>query len=285
MKLILGTVQFGLNYGINNKTGKPSRERVFEILDYALENGITTLDTAEVYGEAHTILGSYPKINRFRILSKFKLESETDKVSVHLKSAQAELAVNEFESYSFHSASQFLNFKNWEELISLREQGLIKKIGVSIYTNEDLSKAIDHAHIDLIQIPFNILDNRALKNGLLKNAKRAGKIIHVRSIYLQGLLLKPIKEFNNKFEPLIPYILKLSKIAQNNDLTLTELAFLYPHSIDEIDGIVIGVDTLEQLKINLNFSKRMLSTSVQGEIENVICDKSELLNPSLWGAK
>ena len=175
-KIILGTAQFGLNYGINNSEGKPSIESVFSILDFAQKRGIKVLDTADAYGDAKEILGQYLKKSAsfFEVNSKFKnsellLEKKTD---YSLK----DLNIRNFNTYFFHD---FSDFKQYEELmpslLALKAKGVIKKIGLSVYSNEEFYNAILNDHIDVIQLPFNLLDNYYQRGCLLKKEKQQGK--------------------------------------------------------------------------------------------------------------
>ena len=138
-KLILGTVQFGLNYGVNNIAGKPEKSKVFEILKFALSNGIKLLDTAESYGNAPKIIGLFHRIhrNKFEVISKYnpKDRSLPDNLLDRVKQNLKEMHIDYLYAYLFHCYDDFnKNFKNFSILKKLKKDGLIKKIGVSIYT-------------------------------------------------------------------------------------------------------------------------------------------------------
>ena len=183
MKLILGTVQFGLNYGINNATGKPMEKQIFEMLDYAFEHGVEKLDTADVYGNASHILGLYnqKKQGRYLINTKFKINDLT--ITEQLKASLHSLSLQQIDTYFFHNYEDFIqNPHVLFELQILKKAKLINKIGLSVYNNLEVQSAIDSHLIDVIQLPFNLLDNNFQRGNLIKEAKRRGKEI---SLWIQ----------------------------------------------------------------------------------------------------
>ena len=181
-KLILGTAQFGLNYGINNTKGKPDKDTVFEILSSAYENGIRYLDTADVYGNAHDLIGEFHKLNpsnKFQIITKFPhdLEESLDqKINTYLN----QLNVETLNAILFHSFDSYLKHKEQLSDILTIKSKKFKNLGVSIYTNEQMNKVIDDINIDIIQIPFNLFENLNIKGKLLEKAKAKNKIVHTR---------------------------------------------------------------------------------------------------------
>jgi aryl-alcohol dehydrogenase-like predicted oxidoreductase len=281
-KLILGTVQFGLNYGINNTQGKPAKEDVFKVLSYAYEKGIRYLDTAELYGDAHEIIGQFHILNpdkKFNIITKFPHEfnGELDsKISIYLN----QLNVNNLSAILFHS---FDSYKLHKSQISSKLTG-VEKIGVSIYTNEQMNEVIDDVNVDIIQLPFNLFDNINLRGELLKKAKTKNKIIHTRSAFLQGLF------FMNKGNP-NKIVVKLKKelefitnLSERSSISVGSLALNYCLNQSDIDGVLIGVDSLEQLKENIAFLDNEIKTQYFCEIEMINIQNCDLLNPSLWNS-
>ena len=198
-KLILGTVQFGLNYGINNTQGKPEKEAVFEILYSAYEKGIRYLDTAELYGNAHDLIGEFHKLNptiKFEIITKFPHDfndSLGHKINIYLD----QLNVENLHAILFHSFDSYLKHKEQLGDIVKLKRTKFKYLGVSVYTNEQMNEVLDNINIDIIQIPFNLFDNLNLKGQLLQKAKAKNKIIHTRSAFLQGLFFMEKDNPNN----------------------------------------------------------------------------------------
>lgn len=279
-KLILGTVQFGLNYGINNAQGKPEKENVFQILSYAFESGIRYLDTAEMYGNAHDLIGEFHKLypsKKFEIITKFPHEFDSsldDKINTYLN----QLAVNHLHAILFHSFDSYV--KHRSELNGKINK--VVKIGVSVYTNAQMEEVINDANIDIIQLPFNLFDNIHLRGELLKKAKEKNKIIHTRSAFLQGLFFMK-KDNPNKIRFKLEKELDLiSKISLKYSISIGSLALNYCLRQPQIDSVLIGVDSLAQLKENILYAESNVSDEYMNEINAIIIDDIELLNPSLW---
>ncbi|MFM7022522.1 MAG: aldo/keto reductase [Flavobacteriales bacterium] len=286
-KIILGTVQLGLDYGINS-SGKAPKEEALSILKEAREAGIGMLDTAHVYGNAIDIIGCYhEKGNKFSIISKFKIEGDSD-FTEQFKSDLRALNVSKIDALLFHNFQDY--YKNGEthlkKLLVLKEQQLLNKLGVSIYTNEEFEVAMCDKNIDLIQLPFNLLDNANLRGDILKKAKEQGKEIHVRSIFLQGLFFKQLDKVPAKLDPLKPYLAKLPKIAEDLGISVAELAFLYTLQHKGIDKILFGVDNLKQLQENIKIIHNLPSIDVVDKVNREIhLKETALLNPNNWKKK
>jgi aryl-alcohol dehydrogenase-like predicted oxidoreductase len=283
-KLILGTVQFGLNYGINNSQGKPEKDTVFEILSYAYENGIRNLDTAELYGNAHDLIGEFHKLNpikKFEIITKFPHnfdESLDNKINTYLK----QLNIDKLSAIFFHSFNSYLKHKEQLENIVKSKNKVVKQIGVSVYTNKEINEVIDDINIDIIQIPFNLFDNINQRGELLKKAKKKNKVIHTRSAFLQGLF------FMKKDNPSILRT-KLEKemelvtdISLKSSMSIGSIALNYCLMQSNIDGVLIGVETLQQLKENLEISGNKIPSQFVDQINTIIIENIELLNPTMW---
>ena len=193
-KIILGTAQMGMDYGINNRGGKICQKESLSILRFAYENGIKNIDCAENYGDIHKLIGIFHKNNPrliFNINTKISQNIKNKSFYHSIKGFLESLCIEQIQSLMYHSFS-FYNAKinNLKDIINLKEDGIIKKIGVSAYSKKEIQIIIDDDRIDLIQIPFNILDNSKDKIDLIKKAKRKGKIVQARSVFLQGLFLK-----------------------------------------------------------------------------------------------
>ncbi len=284
MNLVLGTVQFGLSYGINNRIGKPSQNAVFEILDAAWENGIDTLDTADAYGNAIQLIGAYHKVNGrlFKINTKFKnidISSIKDKLLLDIQ----ELRCEKINALFFHSFNEYMQSgAGLLELIRARAERLIVSIGVSVYTNEELAIVLNDPEIDIIQLPYNLLDNDFQRGVLLKLAKEKGKKIQVRSVFLQGLFFIESKAIPQKLEMLKPWLELVKSITAASDITLESLCLLYPNAQDYIDEIIIGVDTKEQLFKNLDSLNSNLPNTIKNTIDQIAVTPSFILYPPNW---
>jgi aryl-alcohol dehydrogenase-like predicted oxidoreductase len=283
-KLILGTVQFGLNYGINNSVGKPKKEHVFQILSYAYEKGIRYLDTAELYGNVHDLIGEYHKLNpdkKFNIITKFPHDFE-DSLENKINNYLNQLNVDYLEAILFHSFDSYINHKSHLTNLVKFKSKIVKYIGVSVYTNKQINEVIDDINIDIIQVPFNLFDNLNQRGELIRKAKSKNKIIHTRSAFLQGLF------FMKKNNP-NPIRIKLEKemnfitdISLKSKIPIGSIALNYCLLQPNIDGVLIGVDSLEQLKENINFAENKIPKQFIDEINTIRINNIELLNPSMW---
>ena len=284
-KLILGTVQMGLPYGINNNSGKISLQNSIEILEYAFNNGIETLDSAESYGNAHEVIGIFHDQNPnkiFRVITKLPHQVNDDivkKVDGYLK----ELKVNQLETLMFHSyASYEENIENFGLLKRLKLDKKIKTIGVSVYTNNEIEKGILNDNIDIIQLPFNLFDNTNLRSDILMKAKSKGKIIHTRSALLQGLFFKDIDDTNKIVQKLKKELTLISEISRNEKTSISALALSYCLHQKTIDNVLIGVDSLSQLKDNIKSISYKITPQTIEHIDTIEIKNLDLLNPSLW---
>ena len=286
-KLILGTVQFGLDYGVNNAAGKVNSSNVKVILDAAFEKGVLLLDSAEGYGDSQEKIGEYHinSSNSFRVITKFssaRLDLPAnikERVYKNLKT----LNIKSLYSYMFHSFDDYNKFYPVfkEDLIFLREEKSIQKIGVSLYTNEELEEVLKNDNIDLVQLPFNLFDNSSRRKEILLKAKSKGLEIHVRSTFLQGLFFKNLNSIQGKIVPLKPYLEDLEQIKKKYKLSIETLALQYALQKNYIDRVLIGVDSAEQLKKNIDIcsKKTDIPTKI---IDNINIAEGSLLNPINW---
>ncbi|RYU92902.1 aldo/keto reductase [Emticicia agri] len=284
-KIILGTVQMGIPYGINNKTGKISEEESHQILKYAYEAGIHTLDTAEAYGEAHAIIGSFHRENpdiRFKVITKLPHNFKGN-IENTVKNYCEVLCVEQLEAIMFHSYTTFTQHTDsLDELVDLKSQNLIKLIGVSIYNNNEFEDLLNYAQIDLIQLPFNLLDNVSQKGNLLNIARENNKVIHSRSAFLQGIFFKDIEDPNPVVQALKKELQEIHTIATTENLEISSLALNYCLQIEAIDNVLIGVDSLNQLIENLTILGKPISSDSINRINKIVVADKNLLNPSLW---
>lgn len=273
-KLVLGTVQFGLQYGVNS-AGRPSKEAVKGILAEAAKGGITTLDTSSAYGNSEEILGEcIASDESFNIVSKYP-KGEIP-VGEMFDSSLKKLKVKQLYGYLLHHFEVYKNNpKVWDEFVAIKELGKVRKIGFSLYTPEELQFILDKkSPFDLIQVPFNIFDKKFMP--YMKELHEKGVEIHVRSTFLQGLFFKDRNALPEKLKPMKKYLLQLDEFSQDSGLSISEIALNYNLQNPYIDGVLIGVDNVSQLQMNLASVKE---TPVDLEIE---VKEQELLNPVNW---
>jgi len=287
-KIALGTVQFGIDYGVNSVGGQVTPEEVKKILSYAHSKNIDLLDTAPAYGNSEKILG------RMDILS-FKVVTKTRHFdSLEIKNNDVKLLNNDFHhslkdlkqdsvyGVLIHNADDLLKpgaEKLFDQLQELKQAEKIVKIGVSVYDRSQLQSILDNYDIDLVQLPFNILDRRMIDSGMLAMLKDKGVEVHVRSIFLQGLLLMSEKNRPDKFKRWSVLWRIWSEWLNDNQITALEAATRYTVSISEISKVLVGVDTVDQLKEIVVASSGVLPDIPPEMFTNDV----DLLNPSNWG--
>ena len=258
-KLVLGTVQFGCQYGINS-AGRPDEKTVLEILDLAYHSGITNLDTSSAYGNAEYILGKVLSASdsSFQIISKYPESGKS----------VATVLDHHFRVYQN-------NPEIWKEFLDLKERGKLKKIGFSLYSPSELEILLtDDVPFDLVQFPYNVFDRQF--EPYLELLHKRGVEIHVRSTFLQGVFFMVRERLPEKLKPLAPYLTKLDDYAQATDMTVAEVALNFNLQNPFIDGVLIGVDSVGQLQDNLrNISERKVELSIDVK-------EKELLNPGNW---
>lgn len=281
-KIILGTVQLGLSYGINNSVGKPTLKNSLAILDQAFENQMVNLDTSDLYGESQDVIARSSHKKDFKIFSKFSLEDNMS-ICTHLDQTLKTLGLEQIEGYSFHRIDDFFKFNQMEEVVKLKTSGKCKYLGVTVYTNDQLRSAIESPFIDLIQLPLNLLDHEKMKEGLIELAKAKGKLIHIRSVFLQGLFFKKLHELTGNLKSLRKNLGQIHELAQKFGLSIEELALGYVLNLKNIDGVLIGVETVEQLKRNQEIIRNIkYSDLIKNKIEEIIVEDRVMLNPAVW---
>lgn len=287
-KLVLGTVQLGLNYGINNSSGKPSKEKAFEILHAAYDNGLRILDTAEAYGDSQDVIGEFQKQNpnkRFKIITKLSAKHtlKNNELIKHISDNCKALNTSNLHGYMFHNYQSFKeNTPFYNEVLQAKEQGLIKHAGISLYTNDEIENIVtNYSDFDFIQIPFNLFDNESKRKKLIISAKQKNIEIHVRSVFLQGLFFKDCKKLPEKLVPLKKYMETLAKIKQNSQMSTEALALQYVLQKEYINHVLIGVENTKQLMNNISICKSK-NNIPHAEIDVINVSEVNLLNPSNW---
>jgi aryl-alcohol dehydrogenase-like predicted oxidoreductase len=285
-KLALGTVQMGLDYGINNSKGQISERESFEILKTAHRSGIEYLDTAESYGNAHAIIGEFHRGNPdylFKVITKLPSGINSEMLEGKILDYRKTLGVPKPEAVMFHSYS---TYRENPELISilkeLKKDGKFNSLGVSVYNNDEIETLLDDPMAEIIQLPFNLLDNHEQRGEIVAEAKKRGKTIHTRSAFLQGLFFKNPVEDHPVVSPLKDELLKIRELSQRYNITVEGLALQYCLHQPYIDKVIVGVDSLKQLQANINACKEVLPEKVFDEINEIQLEEINLVNPALW---
>ncbi|MFT5519441.1 MAG: aryl-alcohol dehydrogenase-like predicted oxidoreductase [Enterobacterales bacterium] len=285
MKLALGTVQFSQNYGIANKRGMIPYNEVQEILKYSNEAGINTLDTAISYGDCETILGSVG-VDSWQVISKLPeipLNCNDIKrwIVETVKSSLNKLNVPQLHALLLHRPKLLLEDNGdiiYQTLNELKEKKLIKNIGISIYEANELESIINNYKVDIVQVPFNLMDHRLIESGLLAKMASSNIEVHVRSIFLQGLLLMNNENRPKKFNFWKNNWNKYDQWLKVNGLTPLQACLKFVSSFSEIEKIVVGVDHICHIKQIVEAYK--VETNLTPVRFN--SDDLNLLNPSNW---
>ena len=255
-KLALGTVQFGIDYGINSGV-KVETDEVSRIINYARNNGINLLDTAQLYGSSEKVLGD-ANTQDFNVVSKtrgFDKEDITESIAnfviSDLNQSLKLLKRNSLYALLVHHGEDLLRPGGeiiFNKLQILKDKGLVSKIGVSAYIDNQLINIIDRFDIDIIQLPMNILDRRLIDNGLLNKIYSKGIEIHTRSIFLQGLLLMDPKKRPKIFDRWSNLWKIWDEWLYDNKLSALQATLIYMISLPEISRVLVGVDNKDQLQ-------------------------------------
>lgn len=286
MKLGIGTVHFGMSYGLNSTNKQLTLREINKILNYARTIKINTIDTAPIYGNSEEKLGKY-NISDFDIITKTKhfLNKKLDENDVKIldhtfKNSLTLLKKNSIYSLMIHNADDLKkkgSDKIFFHLQKLKLENKIKKIGVSVYDSKQLEYILNNFDIDLVQLPLSILDRRLIYSGMLDKLIRKKIEVHSRSIFLQGLLLS-----NERLPKEFYKWKKLWKIwyhwLNDNKITALEATVRFAISTKEISRVLVGIQTKKQLEEIV-----LASDGILPEIPSELyTDDTNLLNPSNW---
>jgi aryl-alcohol dehydrogenase-like predicted oxidoreductase len=285
MKLALGTAQFGLPYGVANTQGQISHSGAKEIITYCQSVGIHTLDTAISYGESEQCLGSIG-VRDFNVVTKLPYipDSISDIESYMVEEVSksiSRLNIKSLYGLMLHRPEQLFGRKGESivaSLTKLRDMGVIQKIGVSVYSPEELSSLFSVHDFDLVQCPFNLIDRRLVSSGWLKKLNNRGVEVHVRSSFLQGLLLMPrgkipqyFWEWNSLWDLWHTWL-------QANTVSAIDACLAYVLAESNIDKVIVGVDS----KIQLQQIVASLDMPCLDDFPDISSFDNRLLNPSNW---
>ena len=286
-KLGLGTAQYGLNYGISSINGQVGFDEVERIIKFAKKHEIDLLDTAPAYGSSEKVLGSANTTN-FDIVTKTRYfdqnvigDKEVNQMYSDLIQSISLLKRDSVYGLLLHNADDLLKpgaEKIIHKLNDLKTQGLVKKIGTSVYNPDQLKKITDRFDIDLVQVPFNIIDRRFIECDVLAKLHDLGIEIHARSVFLQGLLLmrqqnipKKFRRWNNLWKDWFQWL-------RDSNLTPLEASIRYAVSAPEITKVLVGVESKNQLKSIIS----ALDGTIPVIPEGLLMHDADLLNPSNW---
>ena len=285
MKLALGTVQFGLSYGIANQLGQVSRIEAKKMLDFAVSQGVDTIDTAIAYGDSEACLGKIG-VQSLKVITKLPpitdVCDDIDQwVRQNITDSMARLGCKEIYGLMLHRSHDLLGESGQQlyyAMQNLKKNGLVKKVGVSIYSPAELDAISPKFPVDIVQAPFNVVDKRLLTTGWLDRLNNESIELHTRSSFLQGLLLMPREAIPAKFSRWKPLWDHWYGWLREIDISAAKVCLDFVQSFGQIDRIVIGADSLAQLTQLVEFA----SAPKKLEFPTIMCDDEKLINPANW---
>lgn len=294
-KLALGTVQFGLPYGVTNTAGQVQPETVAAILARAASHGIDLLDTASLYGSSEAVLGEATRLGGgFRIVTKtakFGDVSPGDRSAVSarfdaaLAGSLARLRTPSVDGLLAHDVNDLLGANGehlWEKMQTAKARGLVARVGASIYTGDEIDRLLERFRPDIVQVPINILDQRLVRGGQLDKLAQAGIEIHARSIFLQGLILQDPAALHPKFGVLADSLSGIRGAAASAGLTVLEAALAGAAASGRISHMVVGVTSVGELEEIASATKALAKRAVVPDLTGWGCEDERLLNPARW---
>lgn len=293
MKLALGSAQFGIPYGITNHKGQVKQHEVNDIVRLARSRGVRTIDTAISYGSSEACLG-ISGANDFQIVTKLPALPDSCEdvefwVRQHVNATLMRLKQSSLYGLLLHRPHQLSEpngHKLARALVQVKEDGLVDKVGISIYSPEDIENALGAIKLDLVQTPFNIVDRRILETGWLDRLYKEGVEIHARSTFLQGLLLLNKKSIPRKFHRWNDLWNKWHASLETLRISPVELCLAFSLLTPQISKVIVGVDTADQLLNLINVEDRIeyLGSLLNGRWPDLYCGDLELINPSNWNS-
>ena len=284
-KLILGTAQFGQNYGITNVTGKVSEVEIKSIFRNARSNQIHTLDTASSYGDSELVLGNIG-VSDFDVITKLPtLGSSTSKFyetyENSIVSSLKDLKMSRIDTVLLHRPEELLSSYGeaiYNALRKLKDRGLVDRIGISIYSPELLDDICPKYLFDVIQVPLNVFDRRIISSGWLSRLSEMGVSVIARSVFLQGILLSQVNDLPAYFSQWRPHFKQWIEFYQENGLSALEASLQFIVQVPEIDKIIVGVESEHQLTEIV----RVINNPVIIEYNDLETDDLGLISPVHW---
>jgi aryl-alcohol dehydrogenase-like predicted oxidoreductase len=291
----LGTAQFGMDYGISNRAGQPNEAEVAAILARAVARGVGYLDTAPVYGEAEALVGRLlPAGHGLRVVTKVPSVPDRQIESRHgqqwldaIERSLRQLRIDRAYAVLVHHTTD-LDKPGWQHLVDALHEaksgGLVDRIGVSIYNEQQLALAESRFRPEIVQLPFNALDRRPMISGTLAHLKARGAEIHARSLFLQGLLLMAPCSLPGFFQPLLPILAHLRNEWALRGLSPIAACLAFVIRQPAIDAAIIGVNRcteFDEIAAALLEAETIAETS-----DGMLPDIDPIyLEPSRWPAR
>ncbi len=289
-KVSVGTAQFGMNYRVANSSGHLKKEASHGIMQTASESGIVRLDTAQAYGSSESVIGSFTgarfevhtKIGQFPVVELDWTTWLLDRVN----SSVEELSGHQLTTLLFHDPTQFLNQTRDLALHALEvahNQHPDLVFGASIYDPIEWEQLKDIPELQVFQVPLNVFDQRFETSGAIQEMFQMGRVVHVRSVFLQGLLLMEPDNLHSYFSPWAPLLKKWQSHSLDKGQSIIGVAASFALRNPFVDGVIFGFDSRNQLE-ELIAELRPISLA-ELDYPNFGELPADLINPRRWALK
>lgn len=290
MNFGLGTAQFGMKYGVTNSLGRVSFDEVVSVLALADKSGVRILDTAPSYGDSEGVLGrALPKNHSFQIVTKtphfMRGESEANFIKRFLGTFSHSLdQLRQEKVYGLlvHGPDDLLRpfgGSLFDEIKQLKKSGCVQKIGVSVYDSSQIDKILERYDVDIIQLPLNVLDQRLIASGHLRALKKVGIEIHARSVFLQGVLLKPPDTLPKHFDCIKDHLRKYNEAIHSRGMSPVQAALAFMMNLNDVDVVLCGVSNCTKFLEILKNRQPVLNNDF---FENFAITDHSILSPAQW---
>lgn len=282
-KLSIGTAQFGLDYGISNSGGQTSQSELNTILTIAKNQGIETLDTARAYGNSELAIGRSPLVSSGAFQIVTKIADTFKSPEKNLVDSLKNLGVDRIYGLLAHNFDLvYENPDYYNKMCLLKNDGKVSKVGVSLYTPSQLQYLIDNKiNIDIVQLPYSILDQRF--SPYFDELKKLKIEIHVRSVFLQGLLFMKSENVSPYFIKILPVLHKIREISNIINVPISALALNFALLNNGIEKVIVGCNNSDQFNeniITLDSSSKV--KSVYEQLATLGIEDENILLPYNW---
>jgi aryl-alcohol dehydrogenase-like predicted oxidoreductase len=286
-RLILGTAQFGLPYGISNQHGQIPEAEVATLLAEAAKAGIDTLDTAAAYGSSEqclgNALGNLP--DQYRIISKYPPNQPDKAIAQAFRESLERLQAEKLYGYLLHSYASYSTKPGiLDELQELKASGQVEKVGISLYHPAEAKELLEqNAKVDILQFPYSVFDRRFEE--LLPELRSRGIETHIRSVYLQGLYFMQPNQLPPHLQGAVPKLERLQELAKTYELPIGAVCLAFALANPYISKVVIGVEDLQTLRENIRYSNTTLPEALHAELLELKEENETILLPYKWPAR
>ena len=287
-RLALGTAQLGQRYGVTNRSGPPAEGEVQDMLALLRRAGADTLDTAIAYGDSEVVLGN-AGVGDLKLVTKLPpLAADVDTVESWVRESVERslrrLGVRRLHGLLLHRPADVFGTRGGEllgALAALKDAGLVAKLGASVYAPDELDRLQGTLSLDIVQAPYSVLDRRFALSGWFERLRAAGTEIHVRSVFLQGLLLLQPEQLPSAFSRWRPVWERWCEWVRQNALDNLTAALGFVLRNSNIARVVVGAESSAQLS-QIIASARALTLDAPSHLA---VDDLDLINPVNWTLK